>query len=751
MAIGTNTRKSPLYNRGCLGALALLCVLLPSLTAHASPLSLSSTREPIKIDGILDDAAWRQATHISLDIETDPGENIPAPVETLVYVVENGESLYVAFDARDPDPSAIRAFLRDRDSAWHDDIVGIALDTYNDERRAFQFFVNPLGVQMDITNDDVAKREDSSWDAIWDSAGQINDNGFVVEMEIPLNQLRFPNIEGKQTWGIDLLRFYPRDRRHRISNNVRDRSINCFLCQFSKITGLDGVTPGRDLEIVPTLTGLRTESTDEPGVIPLQGGGTDAEAGVSIRWGITPGMTANLAINPDFSQVEADVAQLDVNNQFALFFEEKRPFFLEGGDYFSTPINAVFTRTVADPDVGAKLTGKRDEHTYGVFVAQDAATNLLFPGAFSSDTTSLEQDNSVFVGRYSYGFGDASSVGALLTSRDGDDYSNVVGGLDFRWRINDQHALRAQILRSETEYPDSVAEEFEQPIGRFDGDGVGAAYNYDSRNWFAAAFLEEYSPGFRADTGFVSQVDIRKQGIGAGHVWHGTDETWWNRLRLGAEWIITHDDAGRLLEREIETYFVIQGPLQSFIRIRAELGDELWEDVLYEEKTIGMYAQMRPVGGLETGLWMSAGDSIDYDNSRPAKMQSIEPFVDWNISRHLSLKLRTDFFQLETEEGNAIIDADVYDLRLTWQFNRRSYLRFTTQRFDISRNQDEYIDDVDARTRDVGRQLLYSYKINPQTVFFLGYSDNLTDDDTLSGLEETDRTAFMKIGYAFTP
>jgi hypothetical protein len=164
-----------------------------------------------------------------------------------------------------------------------------------------------------------------------------------------------------------------------------------------------------------------------------------------------------------------------------------------------------------------------------------------------------------------------------------------------------------------------------------------------------------------------------------------------------------------------------------------------------------MYAQIRPVGGLETGLRMKIGDRIDYDNSRPAKMQSIEPFVDWNISRHLSLRLRTDFFQLETKEGNAIIDADVYDLRLTWQFSRRSYLRFTTQRFDIARNQDEYIDDVDARARDVGRQLLYSYKINPQTVFFLGYSDNLTDDDTLSGPEETERTAFMKIGYAFTP
>jgi hypothetical protein len=751
MAISTNNGKTPFPKRRHLCALALLCAAIPSLTAHASPLSLPSTRSPIEIDGVLDEAAWEQATRISLDVETDPGENIPAPVETLVYVIEDGVNLYVAFEARDPDPSAIRAFLRDRDSAWHDDFVGIVLDTYNDERRAFQFFVNPLGVQMDLTNDDVNKNEDSSWDAIWDSAGKINDDGFVVEMEIPLNQLRFPNIDGRQTWGIDLLRFYPRDRRYRLSNNVKDRSINCYLCQLAKIGGLAGVKPGRDLEIVPTLTGLRAESTDEPGVTPLQGDGTDAEAGVSIRWGITPGMTANLAINPDFSQVEADVAQLDVNNQFALFFDEKRPFFLEGADYFRTPINAVFTRTVADPDVGAKLTGKRDEHTYGVFVAQDSVTNLLFPGALGSDSTSLDEDNSVFVGRYSRGFGEASSVGALLTSRDGDNYSNVVGGLDLRWRINDQHALRAQYLRSETEYPEAVAEEFDQPLDRFSGDALVASYGYESRSWYASFVHRDYSAGFRADSGFVTQVDTSKQRAELGHTWHGTEDTWWNQLHLEGNWKISHNDAGQLLEREVGAHFRIQGPLQSFIRIRAELADTLWEDALFEEKTIGMYAQMRPVGGLETGLWIGGGEQIDYDNSRLAKMRSVEPFVQWNINRHLLLKVRADLFRLETQAGDAIIDADVYDVRMTWQFNRRSYLRFTTQRFEITRNQAEYIDDVDARTRDVGRQLLYSYKINPQTVFFLGYSDNLTDDDTLSGLEETDRTAFVKIGYAFTP
>ena len=220
------------------------------------------------------------------------------------------------------------------------------------------------------------------------------------------------------------------NQRHRLSNNANDRSVNCYLCNFAKIEGLEGIEPSRDLEIVPTLTSTNTASTDDPGITPLESGDTETEAGLSVRWGITPDMTANLAINPDFSQVEADVAQLEVNNQFALFYPEKRPFFLEGADYFTTPITAVFTRTVADPDYGAKLTGKRGNHTYGVFANEDAITNLIIPGALESDSTSLEQKNTAFVGRYSRGFGDASSIGAVLTTRTGDGYHNYLGGFD---------------------------------------------------------------------------------------------------------------------------------------------------------------------------------------------------------------------------------------------------------------------------------------------------------------------------------
>ncbi len=732
-----------------------LCLLVVaagiSVPAWASVADLPRTSAEITIDGVIDEPAWQEATQVHLIFETRPGENIDARVRTVVYLIEDGENLYLAFDAEDPDPQAIRAYLRDRDSAWSDDFVGVVFDTFNDERRAFQFFANPLGVQMDTTNDDVNQREDSSWDAIWSSAGKIHDSGYVVEMEIPLNQLRFPSTDGAQTWGYDLLRFYPRDHRYRLSNNRLDRNRNCYLCQLSKLRGLEGSEPGRDLEIVPTVTASQTESTDEPGFEPLESGGTDTEAGVSVRWGITPDITANLTINPDFSQIEADVAQLDVNERFALFFPERRPFFLEGADYYNTLIDAVFTRNVADPDVGGKLTGKRNDHTFGIFAAQDAVTNLLIPGVNESETTVVEEDNTAFVGRYGYGFGDASFIGGLVTVRDGDDYHNYVGGIDGRWKISDQHSVQFQYLESETEYPEDVALEFGQSVDSFDGDALSVEYEYDSRNWFGNVEYADVSEEFRADLGFVTRVGGKEKEIGGGRVWHGEEGDFWNRMVLHGEYEEVTDEDGGLLERDTSLRFNLNGPMQSFFQSRITRADEVWEGVRYDLNHYGAFGEFQPRGGLLAGLLMRFGDQIDYSNDRLADNLLLEPFLNWNVNRNLLLRFRGVYQRLETLDGEKIFDAIVADTRLTWQFNLRSFVRLTVQYQDVEKNQSVYVDEVDAREKEVGRQLLYSYKLNPRTVFFLGYSDLYVDNDDLDELEASDRTWFMKVSYAWTP
>src|SRR4029078_8928825 len=175
---------------------------------------------------------------VDLAFETSPRENRPAPVATKAYLVEDGSRLLVAFDARDRNLKSTRACLRDPATAWNDDFVGIVIDTFNDERRAFEFFANPLGVQMDAIQDDVNRFENTAWNAIWGSAGKITSDGYVVEMAIPFTQIRFPRSGSEQVWGIDLLRFWPRNSRTRISNNAQDRNRSCYVCQFAKFEGL---------------------------------------------------------------------------------------------------------------------------------------------------------------------------------------------------------------------------------------------------------------------------------------------------------------------------------------------------------------------------------------------------------------------------------------------------------------------------------------------------------------------------------
>jgi hypothetical protein len=667
-------------------------------------------------------------------------------------LIENGASLLIAFDARDPEPAAIRAYLRDRDSAYNDDFVGVVLDTFNDQRRAFEFFANPLGVQMDLTFDDVNGREDDSWDAIWSSAGVIGEQGFTVEIAIPFSQLRFQNSDSPQTWGLDALRFYPRADRVRISANRMDRGRNCYLCQLGKIEGFAAAEPGRGLEVVPAVTAARTDERDTT-ANDLVAGDADGELGVNVRWGITPDLIANLALNPDFSQVEADVPQLDVNNQFALYFPETRPFFLEGADFFSTPLEAVFTRTVADPDIGAKITGTRDSNTFGVFVAEDAVTNLLFPGPLSSANDSLEQSNETFVGRYQRAFGSNSTVGALVTTREGDDYHNRVAGFDGRYRPNDRHSIRFQALRSDTAYPTTVATEHNQPQDAFTGDAAEVGYDFGTREWFAFANYQSLDSGFRADSGFISQVDVVTHAAGFGRVWHGDGSRWWNQFRIGANGNTSDDTAGRLLRRNRTVWTGVNGPRQLYAETGLNSSQQLWNGVLYDMDSLFLYSQARPVGGLNLSLSARYGGQIDFANSRLGQELRLQPSIEWNASRHLLVRIRYTASQLDADDSGArIFDAKLTDVRFTWQFNIRSFLRLTAQQQVVERNLALFTaPDTDALSKTRGMQLLYSYQVNPQTVIYAGYSDNHLQDDDLTALTQTDRTLFLKFSYAWVP
>ena len=703
---------------------------------------------PIILDGVLDEAAWEHAAVVELKYETRPKENLPPDVATETLLTYDGDYLYVGFRAQDPDPASVRAHLVDRDKAFDDDFVGIVLDTFNDERRAFEFFVNPLGVQMDMFMDDVNGNEDASWDAIWRSAGKVNATGYAVEIAIPWSTLRFQRTEGEQTWGFDALRFYPRSQRARISSHPLDRNISCYLCQESKMSGFSGVTPGKNLEVAPTATASRTDRRDDFPTGTIDTGEVQSELGLTAKWGITPNLTMNAAINPDFSQVEADSAQLDVNNQFALFFPEKRPFFLEGADFFGTPFNAVFSRNVADPAWGVKLTGKEGKNAIGVFAARDDRTNLLFPGSNGSSATTLDTETNDAVLRYRRDLGKASSVGVLFTGRSGGDYRNDVAGLDGRYRMNDSDVFRGQLLRSRTAYPGGVVAEFGQPSGTRQDHAYWLSYDHNSRDWYGYARYEDVGRDFRADMGFMPQVDYKFSLAGVGRNWNG-DWHGYTRADFGGDWDRREDQSGQLLEEEWELFTNINGPRQSYLSLDAGWREKFFNGVTFNQKFSSVFYELQPTGDLYLSLNLRFADAIDFVNTQAGDLVEIDPTVRYNLGLHLRTVLTHVYQKLDVKGGN-LYTANLTQLSTVYQFNVRTFLRAIFQYTDIDRTPALYLDAVDERTRELFTQLLFSYKLNPQTVLFVGYSDNSLGDERID-LTRADRTLFLKLGYAWVP
>lgn len=715
------------------------------------PLKVEPAASKIAVDGVLDEAAWKSAATMELKYETRPAENTPAPVRTEIFITYDEGHFYMAFRAHDPDPSQIRAHLSDRDTAFSDDFVGIVLDPFNDERRAFEFFVNPLGVQMDLFQDDVGGNEDESWDAIWDTAGKIHEGGYDVEIAIPWSSLRFPRTEGDQTWGFDALRFYPRDVRHRISSQPLDRNVTCYICQSSKMTGFSGVTPGLNVEIDPTVTAGRTDQRPEGDLdLPLGEGDVETDLGLTARWGITPGLTLNATVNPDFSQVEADAAQLDVNTQFALFFPEKRPFFLEGADFFRSPFDVVFTRNVADPAWGGKLTGKQGKNGVGVFVARDEQTNLILPGSNGSEVTTLDMETTDAVLRYRRDLGSSSALGTLLTVREGvDGYFNRVGGFDGLYRLNGSNSFRAQYLRAQTEYPVSLAGGL--PKGTLEDDALWLSWDHNSRNWTAYGRYEDVGRDFRADMGFMPRVDYNFLLAGLRRIWY--PEGRWNRVSAGGDWDRREDQRGQLLEEEIEFFADFQGPRQSYIEVDAGQRERFFNGRTFDEVFGSVYAEADLSGDLYASLFVRGGDEIDFVNTQAGEVLQIEPSVRFNLGVHLRTRLSHAYQRLDVEDGT-LFTANLTQLSAVWQWNVRTFVRAIVQYTDVERTPELYItqrpQDVESNTEQLFTQLLFSYKLNPQTVFFLGYSDNSVADARVD-LTRQDRTFFLKLGYAWLP
>ncbi|HYO14194.1 MAG TPA: DUF5916 domain-containing protein [Thermoanaerobaculia bacterium] len=702
----------------------------------------------IRVDGSLDEAAWAEATVIPLTHEWFPSDNTKPPVDTECLVTFDSANLYVAFRAHDPNPSQIRAHLADRDTSFLDDTVGFYIDTFNDQRRAFEFRVNPLGVQMEATVSDIDATEDWSWNAIWDSAGRITPEGYVVELAVPFRQLRFPRTEETQTWGFLASRDYPRSVLHQLRSTRNNRSQDCTVCQFDTLTGFRRIETGYNLETVPTVTAGRTDSRLRL-TSPLEAGDEDVEAGLSARWGITPNVTLNATLNPDFSQVEADAAELNVNERFALFFPEKRPFFLEGADFFETPLDAVFTRTVADPSFGVKLTGKEGRNAFGIFLAEDRLNNLLLPSAEGSGFAFLNQDVRSGVVRYRRDIGTISSLGVLYAGRQADDYSNQVYGLDGSLRLTASDTFRFQALNSETEYPSPALLGDSQPLRPFGGAAYTAAYNHGTRNWAWRAAYDRRDAGFRADSGFIPQVDFQEYTGVVQRTFWGKPGGWYSRFTVNVNSSHKEDLDGRLLDEDANLALQYEGPLQSVVRVRILPNRESFLGVTYSNYRHDLLVAVRPRGDFYLELFVRGGEVIDVVNARQADFAQVQPRVEFKLGRSVSGELQ-HVWQEFLVHGDRFLRANLTQTTVRYHLNLRTFFRAILQYRDVDRDLALHNPGLGLEPQDerLFSQFLFSYKLNPQTVLLAGYSDTREATSVVDELTQRNRNFFLKLGYA---
>jgi hypothetical protein len=738
--------------------------------SELKPLNIPYHNGDITVDGELDEDLWSKALQVDLNIVNSPWNNLPSPVKTTAKLIENGEFLYVSIVAFDPEPEKIQGFLTDRDNAWGHDIVGFKLDTHNNRRLNYEFFVNPYGVQNDATFNEITGEANTSWDGLWYSFGKKTKQGYQVEIAVPYNILNFKSDGQEKKWAIELVRSYPRDTKLRISHVPLNRDNPCWLCQYPEAVGFENAKTGQSLRLTPSLTATRNELrdiyADSKDISSDWATKDDVEAGIDLRWAINANNLFNATINPDFSTVESDSGQLNVNTNFSLFYEEKRAFFLDNSDYFSSDFNLIYTRNIAAPDYGAKLTGRVDKHSYGVFTTNDTKTNILLPGNLNSGVVTLNKESNSSALRYRYDYDEDLTIGTIATLRSADDYHNYVVGFDARYRLSDSNAIKAQVLNSDTLYsediipaPMELAKSVELNNDSFSDQAFKLNFIHDSEYWLVDIDHQNIGADFRADLGFMPKADIKTDTVFVRRSFYAEQDSLWQEAGVSGKWQIVHNTNNELIERELVAGFIIDGPLQSEFELAYVHGervglrhDDTITDIdgnttMFNEDQVRLFTNATLNNRTYASLSMAVGDKIDYSSNRLGSLIEATGNITVFITDHLEFDFYQTYSKLDAKEDGKDVNvylANISELRLSYQFDVRSYLKLSVVYHDI-----EYTDS--EQYKDLSTQLIYAYKINPQTVFFLGYSDYSQQDYDLTKLKAKERTFFTKVSYAWAP
>ncbi len=733
--------------RYCLTILLLIFTLTHILNAQSYKLNVVKIDGLLKIDGKLDEEFWKQVEKVELNYEIQITDNEPALQKTIAMALYNNEYLYFGFICYDSNPKQIRAHVTDRDKIWEDDFVILMMDTYGDNQNAYELAVNPYGIQGDGMR--TGNMEDMNFDFVWYSAGLMSDSGWTVEIAIPFKSLRFPNKQNHE-WTVLIGRNYPRESRFIFSWTPIDKNNPCLLCQGGKLTGLEGISSGSFFEFLPYVMGYQTgylQDYDEPNS-NFKNEPVKARAGIGVKFSPSSETVIEGVLNPDFSQVETDAYQIRVNTTFALYYPEKRPFFLEGIEVFQTPINAFYSRMINDPLFALKLKRKSNGFLLTYLSSLDRKAPFLIPGEEESSTVSTSLKSFVNSMRLRYDFGTQSHLGLLLTSRNLSGAYNYVGGIDWNYFFLKSYYFRGQILYSMIKEPNNPGIfSADRKLGNtnytatFDGErysGLGAVVRFLKFAKYHEFELNyhEFSPTFQPQLGFVNRNNVRFINV----------ENRFNFYPRGAivdifdlftEAGLEFNYAGARKERWIMLGTRAQLKSQTsvfigFLPVNEEVFRGYKFTKIYRTFT-NIYST--PFKFLTFGFRAEYGRKI-YRTDEPKLGLSKDFSFDLKLKPSGKIEISGWYSKAHLEDVKTkeiFYDGYVAGIVGIYQFNLNFFIRLIAQ-----------YDSFDGAIQVFP---LLSLKLNPFTVFYIGSTLNMVDFGEQYGVRQTDREFFIKIQY----
>jgi hypothetical protein len=701
-------------------------VARPAVQAEVPALTKATV--PPVIDGVLDDAAWSTALRFDGFKTFKPDYGKDASQKTEAYIAYDAENFYFAFRCYDNEPSKIKAAVSKRDNIWQDDLIFINLDTFNDNQSAFVFMLNPLGIQADgmlTVNGNV----ESSFDTVWYSKGRIDDQGWTVEARIPLQSIRFPNRD-VQTMRILFVRFFTRTSEQ-VTFPPLDPDKGSLLGQAQPFQ-VSGLKYKRVVELLPAFTFGRTQEANEAtqGQLVRDKEQDINDVSLTGKLGITSDLTLDGTVNPDFSQVESDAGQVDFNLRYALYYEEKRPFFLEGNDLWQfggameeAPLLAlVYTRNIVDPTFGFKLTGK--------ITPRDTVAAIYAQDRLRGDAVDTRPD--FMIARYKHSLKDDAFLGAFYTGREYGSGFNRVGGVDGRFRLSPLATASFHLFGSLTRDPGAETTNADHALS--------LAYNFSNRNVYVDLGYQDISEGFRADTGFLYRTGLRR--LAAFAMYNIYPKSKFFQKIEPFYWSYHLYDTIYDMWETVNVFVLrFRLPRNTMVRFDGLLANEIYAGRRFDQSGYGFMMESQLAKQVYVQARIRRTGSTFYDPTDPYQGYGTQATaaVRYQPMDQLDLNLSLNYVDFyRKSDRTKIYDYLILRSRNTFQLNKYLFVRGIV----------EYNDFYKRMILDG----LLSFTYIPGTVVHLGYGSALEKqewDEGLAGFGQSNRFHEMKRGFFF--